>query len=686
MAKILFYGDNPLSNTANAYMNTTIIRSLEKAGHEILVLGFSPIDLRNVFSESGLKSKIIPITSDYSDPFGERELLHYINDLDFDFLVTNNDLWRLNNLARKFSLIKEQKSIKWIGVFPCDCDTVKPDWVFIMNQMDLPIVYSKHGFDLYCQKVPNLRYWKPIVDASKFKPLENKFELKTKIFNIPSDSFLIGVVAKNQFRKDLVRSLEVFKAFQIVHPNSYIYFHTNVKSDLCGDISAVVKQMDIPNVILRNQNIAYLTQERLCSMYNSFDCLLVTSLGEGLCYPIIEAQLCNVPVIGAANTAITELIDEGKGFVCSLSLDTAPLPITVDGIQVTEQRKRVDVQDCLGQLEIVYKGSFFSESNESHYCCEMLRGIKGSARENALTYTKNSDSISRLMSRIFDKVQSKRSGKPKERLLFCQYASAGDVLITTGILKGMKEKYGLDIDYMTQPMYFDILQGNSDIGKIIEWDMKVSKLYKAYAYPHKVIRTGNWGTNDISLYDVYAQLCEVEYGQMFIDTVEPIGKNGEYFDWGDYITVHNKGGHHYRYYPYMNGVIDILSVKYPNLKFMQVGASDDPRLEKAIDVRGVSFRESAYIIKNAKVHIGIDSFPAHCAAAVGQKQVCLYGCGAKRVIQPRGRVINIEPDYVKVCPILGPCWGNYQACGGNCIRSIHPERVAKAAIDLIESN
>jgi hypothetical protein len=374
--------------------------------------------------------------------------------------------------------------------------------------------------------------------------------------------------------------------------------------------------------------------------------------------------------VGASNTAITELVSDGKGYPVDLSTETAPLPIMENGTPVTESRRRVDVVSCLEQLDVVYSGDTSS--------------VVKSAFENAQTFSKQNDSFMRLVSGLFSKLESRRNGKSQDKLVFCQYGSAGDILITTGILEALEKKYGVPVDYMTQPAYFDILEGNPHVGKILDWDMKVAEKYKIYAYPHKAIRSGNWGTNDVSLYDVYAQLCEVEYGKMFIDPVEPLAKDGTHYIWSDYVTIHNQGGHPYRLYPYMDLVIQKMKEIHPNLGFVQIGAGSDPKVESAFDLRGLKFRESAFVIKNSLIHIGIDSFPSHCAAAMGKEQICLFGCGAKRVVAPRGMSVNLEPDYVKYCPILGPCWGNYRDCKRPCIHAIEPETIATQALQLLE--
>lgn len=61
--------------------------------------------------------------------------------------------------------------------------------------------------------------------------------------------------------------------------------------------------------------------------------------------------------------------------------------------------------------------------------------------------------------------------RKNKRLLFAIKESAGDILICTGLLKDLKKKYGGDTDiyFMTQEKYFDIIQGNEYIHKIIPW-------------------------------------------------------------------------------------------------------------------------------------------------------------------------------------------------------------------------
>ena len=105
MARIIFWGDSPNSCTANAYMNRTIIRQLEQ-DHDVVAFGYNTLDYSNIFEQTGVKSKIITLNSTMEDPYGQMQVLQAIQEMDFDFLVTNNDLWRMWVLTTRIMMLK----------------------------------------------------------------------------------------------------------------------------------------------------------------------------------------------------------------------------------------------------------------------------------------------------------------------------------------------------------------------------------------------------------------------------------------------------------------------------------------------------------------------------------------------------------------------------------------------------
>jgi ADP-heptose:LPS heptosyltransferase len=70
----------------------------------------------------------------------------------------------------------------------------------------------------------------------------------------------------------------------------------------------------------------------------------------------------------------------------------------------------------------------------------------------------------------------------------------------------------------------------------------------------------------------------------------------------------------------------------------------------------------AFVQRRAVCHVGIDSGPAHCAAAVGCPSIVFWGWTGVGVCSPERFAINVVPHYPSVCPILGACYGNVH-CG-----------------------
>ena len=54
---------------------------------------------------------------------------------------------------------------------------------------------------------------------------------------------------------------------------------------------------------------------QLRNLYVASDAYLSTSKAEGLGIPILEAMACGIPVVATDTGAITELLEDGRGFL-----------------------------------------------------------------------------------------------------------------------------------------------------------------------------------------------------------------------------------------------------------------------------------------------------------------------------------------------------------------------------------
>jgi len=291
----------------------------------------------------------------------------------------------------------------------------------------------------------------------------------------------------------------------------------------------------------------------------------------------------------------------------------------------------------------------------------------------------------------------------KKRVLYVQHSSAGDILMTTRVLKGLKERYRVPLDYMTQKKYMDIVTGNPYISKVLEWDEETASDYLYVLNPHKErILPGHWGRNCNSiLADFYWKILMVEPDGFFIEKVRPsteiadeiesVAKNAldryTNLDEGKPIAVvHTTGGDpHFRTYKYMSDVCKVLKEKYTTV---QLGGDIDFPAEADINLCGkLTFRETAWVMDHAVVAVTVDSFLSHLAGILGVSQVCLFGSGNVFVVRPKqmkGHLSCLVPDYVRDCQGLGPCSGVVRNCAVPCT-SIHNPKTILFEIKKMEA-
>jgi len=69
----------------------------------------------------------------------------------------------------------------------------------------------------------------------------------------------------------------------------------------------------------------------------------------------------------------------------------------------------------------------------------------------------------------------------------------------------------------------------------------------------------------------------------------------------------------------------------PQFAFIQLGLTDEPLIMGAVDLRGLTLRESFAVTKHCRAFVGVDSAPAHAAAALKIPAVVLFGPSSPEV-------------------------------------------------------
>lgn len=209
-----------------------------------------------------------------------------------------------------------QQVNRYIPITPVDHDPCPQNILQNMRFAHRIITYSQFGHEqlknngLYSTYIPHT------VNTEIFKPMD-KVERK-KAVGLPSDSFLIGMVAANKDnppRKSFQEVLDAFKMFLEIEPKALLYIHTNpefpggFRVDRYAEFLGIRNKILFPDFYTMNFSTP---KESMALIYNSFDVLVAPSTSEGFGVPLIEAQSCGVPVISHKWTSMTELVKDGE--------------------------------------------------------------------------------------------------------------------------------------------------------------------------------------------------------------------------------------------------------------------------------------------------------------------------------------------------------------------------------------
>ena len=135
------------------------------------------------------------------------------------------------------------------------------------------------------------------------------------------------------------------------------------------------------------------------------------------------------------------------------------------------------------------------------------------------------------------------------------------------------------------------------------------------------------------LVEVYAKDLGVKIGEPYLKP--------HFFPilYDNYITIHNDNKVQSKEYDYWEEVIVLVKKQAPEINFIQIGSGKEPTIKNATKfVPTLNIKQSAYIIKNALMHVGIDSLPVHIASSFNKPIVAIYA-----------------HTYSSTC---GPVWGH----------------------------
>ncbi|HTW71419.1 MAG TPA: glycosyltransferase family 9 protein [Acetobacteraceae bacterium] len=116
------------------------------------------------------------------------------------------------------------------------------------------------------------------------------------------------------------------------------------------------------------------------------------------------------------------------------------------------------------------------------------------------------------------------------------------------------------------------------------------------------------------------------------------------------------------------------------LMFVQIGSKEDPPLRHARDLRGsTNIRESAAILHQARLYIGLEGFLMHLARAVECPSIIIFG--GRSAPWQLGYICNINIHSTISC---APCWrSNNCEFGRQCMDGISAADVVAATREML---
>lgn len=207
------------------------------------------------------------------------------------------------------------------GGLPLGCDQV-------LRHCDLSVAMSRFA-QQQAKELYNIdaEYIPHAIDSGHYRPLSDREkeqarrEFTVLLYNGQAikgfllGKFVVGVVARNQPRKMLDRTIKSFALFCRDKPDAVMFFHSDMLDPAAGiDLRELIVRYHLENRVVFSPMKAFENFEykEMNKVYNVMDIFFLTTSGEGFGVPTIEAMSCELPIVITDYTTTKELIvDDG---------------------------------------------------------------------------------------------------------------------------------------------------------------------------------------------------------------------------------------------------------------------------------------------------------------------------------------------------------------------------------------
>jgi glycosyltransferase involved in cell wall biosynthesis len=320
--RLLWISDSPASPSGFGAVTRAVCSRLAARGHAVEILGWQ---------QQGRMQRWegIPVHPVRHDAFGADAVLGYLMRQRPDFVITLADVWWMSFLADPpVQRFLDQSRARWVLYYPIDGadpdGTLPGGWRMVLDAADVPVAMSRFGQEVTRACGIEAAYVPHGVDLDVFRPPADRAEAKAKARC--RDRFVVLSDARNQPRKLLPRTLDVFARFAAGKPDALLHLHCDPDDDaarsplyhydLRADIAALGLGADQVRIThgFRMRTGRGLDPHELAALYQAADVHLLSSWGEGFGLPTLQAAAAGVVPMAVDATASAELVrDHGVG-------------------------------------------------------------------------------------------------------------------------------------------------------------------------------------------------------------------------------------------------------------------------------------------------------------------------------------------------------------------------------------
>lgn len=255
------------------------------------------------------------------DMWGMNRFQHLCAEFAPAAVVINNDWWNVAQFARI-----APAGVPVIGYMPVDGGHLDPSAMRALNKLHAAVWYTrfghreavKAGFGGPGHIIPHG------IDTGVFRPVSRTEARRLLDLNVPANAFIVGNINRNQPRKRLDVTIQIFADWIKQHriSDAYLLLHC-AKQDTGWDLHRVAAHHGVADrlILTGGDDIREMQGRRkLQLIYGSLDVQMTTTLGEGWGLTTMEGMACGIPQIVPDSSALAEWAVPAVKVPCSRML------------------------------------------------------------------------------------------------------------------------------------------------------------------------------------------------------------------------------------------------------------------------------------------------------------------------------------------------------------------------------